>query len=275
MLSFVENMRHRYGDRVANTLSEVLSAMDLPDAKYGTYLEGTEGGALFLNRYGLLISVAPEAPAPEHDLILQPLCKPHKVLGEGGRTIEISILPGIEGVLKSYSDVNLLRGVLAAAGIDFWDIQGAKGLKNGGYLKAELEGFPNGVPLVLDRGGVEKSEAGPREPEPNSLAAAFNPDAVKGLQQKYFARFRDSLARAWPEGGTPLRKEMREFLQLCRDDIDRGRGSSLSNRWAANYQKMGMAFVDKPLEVSQAAAGYERQMKWRAIKRGLHIGAGA
>jgi hypothetical protein len=203
--------------------------------------------------------------SPEHDLILQPLRAPQIFKTPAGEDVAITFLPGVEGVLHSASHVFLLKDLLAREGIDFFDIQGSKGVKNGGYIHPDIEGFDE-VPLVIDRGGVRSIDTGPTPISPTSLAHNFNRERLRGIQERHFGPFCTSLKAAWPEGETmPSREGMHDFLDLCRVEMSKGRKSALSNQWAKNFVKTGMAFVDKPIDVRDAAARYERHLKMHGL----------
>lgn len=266
MASFIEATRERFGPEAAERIRRVLESMDLPDARQDEYLRGTEGNALFINRYGLILSISSAMESPEHDLILKPLRPPQIFKTPAGEDVAITFLPGVEGVLHSASHVFLLKDLLALEGIDFFDIQGSKGVKNGGYIHANIEGLDEEVPLVIDRGGVRSIDGGPAAISETSLAHSFNRERLRGIQERHFEPFCASLKAAWPEDEMmPSHDGMHDFLDLCRTEMGRGRKSRLSNQWAKNFAKTGMAFVDKPIDVRDAATRYERHLKMHGL----------
>ena len=170
----------------------------------------------------------------------------------------IELRPGIIGGVSGY-ETDLLYAALADDVIDFHDDL----RQNCGHIPAVLPGFPQGVPVVLDRGAVSPvnyffSDARSPKVSAQTLSEAFNRRALAGFQAEFYRPLRESLHEAWPTGAPPDRNKLREFLGLCAAEIikmEKGEPALLSNRWMSDE-----ATCDKARKVMQVAARYDRKL---------------
>jgi hypothetical protein len=253
-------MEHRAGPAFARAAAQVLAALELPDPAPGEYLEGNEARQIFLDDYGLVIRAGRRLNVPENQLILAPLRATPPVRHRGALHV-LELMPGIRAGLEDATETYDVHKSLRACGIDYWDAQSA----NGGYLPIRDEYYPNGIPVVLDRGAVRRGL------EPGAMQK-FRPVSYRGTQADIYAPLLKKLARGWPASAPLPLRPLRAFLRACREDIE-GRGQSLlSNRWcrpAANDDGAGSSesgwyngpYLDKARLAAEAGAAYALRLR--------------
>jgi hypothetical protein len=250
-MTFISNTEKRFGRGAAQGLVTLMRGMNLPEAYHGQFLEGTEANLLFLNKYGLVIRAGQNAFNLQHDLILKPLGAFNSFEDRSHAVIEI--IPGVDGVIDSISDHNLLGECLWTDGIDFWDAQ----MANAGYIRyGEIPGLPNGIPVVVDRGAVKDkifSDEWRKRHNPSGagLRANFNHEALNGVQERLFQPYKSLLALAWPQQTSVNPEIMTAFLQSCEKAKKEG---ILSSNWG------GTGRDEKSSKVVSAAESYSRSM---------------
>jgi hypothetical protein len=261
-LSFLEAAEHRCGPDFARNAQTLLDAMGLPDAQPGEYLDGNESRQIFLDHYGLVIRAGSRAAAPEHKLILAPLRATKPILYRGVQRV-LELMPGIRAGVSDTGDVLDVKKSLKAAGIDFWDSQ----RDNCGYLPIKSEYYPNGIPVVLDRGAVKRDME--RAPGKKTTLIEYH-----GTQQDVFAPLLKKLSRSWPANENVPVAPMKAFMEACRKDIA-GKGDRLlSNRWnnphtdEPDYSSedgpsddMWNYYINKAHEAELAGAAYAKRLK--------------
>jgi len=262
MSSFLDDIQSDYGTEPAAATKRVLEAMGLPDPARTEYIEGNLSKFVFMSRYGLLLRVGLANTGPEHDLILKPLRvtpamqarvrTPDDFLRDLDITIEL--LPGVEAVLKDETDGAWLAQRLIADGISFADYT----LYNGGYLKTGAPDFPDGLPIIIDRGAVCAFPLG--------ITPSFNNASFCGVQEKFYAPLHQALASCWPENKPLPIGDMKEFMTHCAAEIakkERGESSLLSNDWAKNTPPEApnqRQHGGKSRKALLAAAAYEQHL---------------
>jgi hypothetical protein len=197
-------------------VEDTLGHLQLPIPECGEdFAAGSEGTLMFSNLYGVVIRVEEEKERiDDSPWVMQPLGR-FKV---GHRTLEIC--PALR---NSYNikDVALLVKNLERTGIHFFD----DCIHNVGLLPYTTPEFPEGVPVVIDRGGVKV-----RQHEENGAKIALEDMGVEtDPQEKLYGPLRRALKDAWPAGApAPDAKKVTRFWELCRESVEQ-------NKWVAGW----------------------------------------
>jgi hypothetical protein len=260
-LTFLEAAEQRCGPEFARNAETLLRHMDLPDAQPGEYLDGNESRQIFLDHYGLVVRAGSRSNAPEHKLILAPLRATRPIMYRGVHRV-LELMPGVRAGVTDTDDVLDVKKSLKAAGIDFWDSQ----RDNCGYLPIRNEFYPNGIPVVLDRGAVKRD----MERAPGRKAA---PIEYHGTQQDVYAPLLKKLARSWPANENLPVAPMKSFMEACRRDVAGKGGGLLSNRWKNPHSDdpdysdedspsdgMWNYYIDKAHEAELAGKAYAKRL---------------
>ena len=255
MTSFLKNTESYFGQGAQKSLKVVMDFMEVPDAEDGEYLDGTGNLSLFINRYGLVLRVAPEMGCPENDLVVKPLraaTTPNLNSAFSSTSYKIEVLPGVSACLKSMEDLQWLGCSLRQSRISFWDPQRV----NAGYLPNSDENFPDGVPVVLDRGAVSKTDDLPLKAPQKTI--------TPGIQERLYAPLLGTLREAWPANENLPVAVTKDFLDACAAEIQAGKKGGkalLINGWAANLKHSEEAYEGcKPGKVVDYAAKYEKRL---------------
>jgi hypothetical protein len=177
------------------------------------FMEGTEGGLVFLNKYGLVMRIEAIIPGncfctPERvndsGWVLQPLAS----LEAGLAMVELC--PGTH-LERHYSNSERLRDQLRRERIDFWD----DGTRNCGVLPVKTLRFPEGVTVVIDRLAVKRLSQSTAP-----IAQAFKEEAQEAAaaQEKLYAPLREALKAALPDA-----RKMKQFWELCESYVRDGK----------------------------------------------------
>jgi hypothetical protein len=181
------------------------------------FLMGTEGGLVFLNRYGMVIRIenANSARSPfkadrinDSPWILQPLAS----LDAGKAVIELC--PGCHSS-DDDADVSYLYEALLKQGTAFWD----SGLPNVGRLPFKTPQFPEGVPVVIDRLSVRKLSDSVK-PVQQALMNV-NDDEVREAteaQERLYAPLRLAFDEGWTDSA-----KMPQFWAFCQQCVQEGK----------------------------------------------------
>jgi hypothetical protein len=261
--SFLDAMEHRAGPAFAKAAAHVLEKMSLPDPAPGEYLDGNEARLVFLDDYGLVLRAGRPLSVPENNLILAPLRATKPLTFRAARHV-LELLPGVTARVRDADAVADIRKSLRACGVYFWDRQSA----NCGYLPIRNEYYPNGIPVVIDRGAVK------RDHNPGTMNMnGFQPVSYSGTQRDIYAPLLRKLEKAWPANENLPRGSMRAFMLACRNDM-RGSGHNLlSNKWGGDpaldpdYSETDSEgsgsygiYANKPLLAAEAGAAYAKRL---------------
>ena len=231
---FVEFLINRFGDETAENVLSVFEKMELPPPEdWHEFLDGTEGGLVFLNRYGLVLRIEDKKSLKENwgrkGIKDTPWILKSVASMDVGKAV-IEICPGCH-LGKSYQELDFLKDHLRAQKIDFWDAQFA----NFGIMPIKTPSFPEGIPVVIDRGAVESltfsvKAIGAELQKKNAQEAAQ-------AQASLYDPLRQAFSEAWKDTG-----KMRQFWDLCRRYV---REEKLIAGWeeaqAESYTKTGTA----------------------------------
>lgn len=198
------------------SITSVLTGLQLPlPDTADTFMSARDGALLFLDRYGIVIRI--EKKPYEKDgiisrrqrmnnsaWILQPLAS-----FDVGKAI-LEICPGCSPA-ADLQQCFAARDSLAKENIKYWDVQ----LVNTGLLPFKTSGFPNGIPVVIDRLSVGRldSKAGIT----GTFLSKINPQAL------LYAPLKNALCDAWPQGqAKPDPEKIQRFWQLCEENLAKG-----------------------------------------------------
>ena len=207
------------------TYKDIYDMLELPVGCENSYIKINNGGRLiFLEDYGLVIRIdlnrGDFKPAPEHDLVLQPL----KRFKYGSAVV--SILPAIK-VLEFDKNwlktAKSLRKTLGKDGIKYWDIQH----ENTGLIySTKLNKY---VPVVLDQDAARYADPAPQFIE--QVKKALNTQNKKNGQTENFNGLQSlftPLAQKLDKG--LKNKDLKDFYQAARKMLSTGK---LENGWVA------------------------------------------
>jgi hypothetical protein len=261
MTGFFTKAAQRGGGDFAQDAEKVLRAMGLPEPQDGEFLDGAEAQQIFLDDYGLVVRAGRRMEAPEHSLILAPLraTAPHPYKRHEHL---IEIMPGVLPRAVSDLEIRDLRNSLRRDRIRYRDVQYA----NCGYLPHRTKEFPNGIPVVIDRGAVDMKL--PRL----SLKEKFRHVSYPGTQHGLYAPLLKKLEKTWPEGSSLPLRPMRSFMTACRSETAK-KGGLLCNDWsgsAAPWTNVdwwdeespdSWNLTDKPAFAARAGAAYAGRLR--------------
>lgn len=204
--NLIKSVNSRYLWAGAGALKVLFNDAILPLPDEGEYFDSNDSGFLvFLEREGLIVRIrSRDARTVVHPYVLQPLATRHLGL------LKVEFMPGVAPCPSEWKwEVALKK--LKNDGIDFWDA----GEDNTGTL-------PNGQPVVIDIGAVEKLSFSTTNIK--NLLALFRGTKESAIKQKEkdaqaetYGSLRESVNEAWPEDQkAPDPQKFRSFLELCR-----------------------------------------------------------
>ena len=219
---FVGHLRSKFDViTTLNILDEFQKmGLPLPQGKE-EFLSGLEGVLVFLNKYGLVIrlEVANFRRMPKLDSsktyynpdriddnawILKPLAS----LKVGMAVIEIC--PGCHQETKIANN-EYLRKKLEKQGLEFWDYK----LSNVGRVPVKTVRFPEGIPVVIDRGALNRLTDSIKPVR--ELLVLADQEAAEA-QESLYAPLRQAFDDAWPDT-----VKMKQFWKLCRSYVREGK----------------------------------------------------
>ncbi|MCE9506992.1 MAG: hypothetical protein K8R48_01575 [Alphaproteobacteria bacterium] len=218
--AFLVYLRQTFDQNTAQKVAESFQKLGLPlpqDEK--EFLMGTEGGLVFLNRYGMVIRIenSDSARSPfkadrinDSPWILQPLASI-----DAGKAI-IELCPGCHFNDNS-GDTAYLHDALLKEGHAFWD----GGLDNVGLLPVKTPRFPEGIPIVIDRLAVRKLTESIDGVRLALLNIEINDDEIREAaeaQERLYAPLRRAFDEGWLDKG-----KMPRFWALCRECVQEGK----------------------------------------------------
>ncbi len=241
---FCQYLEERFGHETATKVASAFGKLGLPmPEKEEEFLDGAEGGLVFVNKYGLVIRIENKdfeddqfKPARINDsgFVVQSLA----TLDAGAAVIEV--IPGVKLASKEEYRV-YLKDNLEGQGINFFD----RRLSNIGHLPVTTPSFPEGVPVVIDRLAV------------GTLTSAVKPvsDAMKqqaaeaaAAQEQLYAPLKKAL-----ETGLQQPAQIKNFWKLCESYMAEGK---LISAWTG-IEKEG---AGKPYLAAQASKKYAAKM---------------
>jgi hypothetical protein len=252
-------------DRI--TILEVLETfkkLGIPaPQKHGEFLSGKEGLLVFLNKYGIVIRI--EKPDEKlgfravrvNDEVL--VAKPLASLKAGGAVIEISL--GVRQETKP-ENVKYLREALAARGIEYWDHK----LSNTGRAPIYTPHWPDGVPIVIDRGAVRRLTK-KTKPISDALKKKYAMEAAEARKalEEIAAPLRQAFKKALPnKKALPDPEKMKAFWKLCEGIMQQGKlvaGWCEPQSQAAKDERPAYGDNGKTPEAAKAAKRYAARLQ--------------
>ena len=221
------------------------------------FLRGTDGVLVFLNRFGIVIRVEYKNTRDPHSVttsdrisispwILEPLAS----IDAGGAIIELC--PGC--LLETDKEKSkFLYKQLKKQNIKFWDHT----ISNSGLVPIRTPLFPEGIPVVIDRGAVRELTGGLSYVR--TLLGIFKSKKAREaatVQEELYKPLRDAFDEAWPDKSElPDTLKMKRFWNLCESYTKEGK---LAAGW-----KDGIYTIDsyyKQEEAKNVAAAYETRL---------------
>lgn len=231
---FDEHLSWRFGSATAKKIIETLKKLELPlPVNQEHYMDGSTGVLIFIDRYATLLRIERKKDARINDSAW--ILKPFATLDAGNAYIEIC------GGCRASPDGAASEAAyqyLRHENIDYWDSDS----DNAGFLPVILPGFPEGVPVVIDRLAAERINK-------KNLKADFkraNDNAPAGLQRAvsdYYKPFIKVFRAAWPLGATaPDPELMKGFWAFCARQAEAG-------KLDAGWKQLGRDVVAKALSL--------------------------
>lgn len=181
-------------------------------------MPGDMGALVFLDDFGIVVRVEakidPQFPdgKPVDPFVLQPIG-----VMEAPKTL-VEICPG---VLPAHSnDDEWIKDYVEKRGLRFWDHQQA----NCGRLPVVMPGFPNGVPVIIDRSGIHRPDGGV-----SVVPRSENRGCV--LQERLYRPLREAFRVAVASQDA---EKMKAFWALCRQFRQEGK---LLSPWMGHDEK--------------------------------------
>ncbi len=210
---------NKLDEKTVRNVLDVFGKLGLPPPEQkDEFIAGTEGQLVFMSRYGLVLRVEDKrhlgesggAQAKGAPWVLQPLAS-----FDVGEAI-VTICPGCR-VGGTYEQNAFLQERLNKQGVSFWDSQTV----NFGRMPVNMPQFPDGIPIVIDRGAVENLSRGNVVRIKTALGLKKQDqlarDAAKAEEELY-GPLRHAFNDAWPDKAGPAdAAKMRQFLDLCAD----------------------------------------------------------
>ena len=215
---FVDYLQKKFKDKA--TTSAVLDAFEkmgqpAPEDK-NEFMDGTEGALVFLNRFGLVLRIEQnsdfvKSPVPTDRIDYSPfILKPIASIKVGKAIFEIC--PGC--LLDTDEEKSkFLYKQLKEQSIEFFDNQ----VSNSGRVPVHTPLFPEGIPVVIDRGAVRELTGSLSYVR--ALLGIFkskNFREAAAAQEELYTPLRDSFDAAWPDKSElPDTLKMKRFWNLC------------------------------------------------------------
>jgi hypothetical protein len=250
---FCKSLMQYFGRETMFRVVDAFQKMGLPlPEKEEEFLKGSVGALVFLNDYGVVIRMELSGGKRVNDSgwIVQPLA----TIDAGELLIEIC-----PGCVQAQSAKNnaYLSHKLERQGLKFWDCK----ISNIGHIPVSSVRFPEGIPVVIDRLGVNKLTESAA-----AIRAALNDlpsrEAAEA-QEKLYAPLRAAFAAAWPEPG-----KMKDFWSLCQSYLREGKlvagWNTPQGEEAAREETPFGSNIKTPLAAG-AAKHYESRLKSPAV----------
>ena len=249
----------RFDDKVCADVKKVFQNLQLPfPQEKGEFMEGTGGGLIFLDRYGLVIRIetfSQDSDINDNPWVLQPLfqhdCGPY---GKGPRRVILKICPGCKPATHG-SYVAEVDKNLAESDIHYADRQ----IANTGHIPYFTPKFPEGFPVVIDLPSVWRL---------NSAVADIKDAVHKNLQklgidqdpqQQIYGDLKNAMREAWPEGTEkPDPGKIRDFWKLCESAVAKG---ILMAGWNTDNKELKSGDYHKRGRAALAAAQYGKKLQ--------------
>lgn len=246
---FARYLASSFDEDTACRVLDTFAKLGLPAPEtQGEFVAGTDGGLVFLNRYGVVLRIEKKDTSDtsaqfwsdrvnDNPLILRPLA----TLSAGQAHIEIC--PGCH-TTNDQSESRYLQAVLREQGINYWD----EGAHNIGRVPVKTSSFPQGLSVVVDRGAVNelttKADVARRALTRQSAETRAAEQALEGLYGGLCRRFVD----CW-EG----RREMQDFWGLCAKYTAAG-------KLVAGWNEATPGDAQKKQQAITAAARYDSRL---------------
>jgi hypothetical protein len=239
---FVRYLRRNFDEDTARDVLKAFKQMGLPaPEKSAEFVEGTDGGLLFLNRYGLVIRIEPEETknSTSHRIydrvndspwVLNPLAS----IPAGQAVIEIC--PGCEIENDEEKGCGLLNEKLEKQGLSMDDWSSG----NTGFIPVKTLRFPEGIPVVIDRGAVRRLT---ESIAPVKTAMDEEAREATAAIEMLYGPLRQSFNEAWPDP-----QKMGEFWRLCRSYERDGRLVAGWNKAKQEYKTSMATWTAKAYE---------------------------
>jgi hypothetical protein len=209
-------------------------------------MSGNEGGLVLLERYGLVLRIERKELLEHYgaaDSGSPWIMKPLASIDVGNAVIRLC--PGCAVANeKDEKQRFFLKNRLRQQGIYFWDAQSS----NYGSMPIRTPSFPDGIPVVIDRGAVKKLTD---DIEP--VKTALEHEAAEATEG-FYGPLRQAFEDAWPDQSGPSNAvKMKQFWDLCADYKRDG-------KLVAGWREEGHAF-SKTEMAAQSASAYEARLK--------------
>lgn len=237
---FCQFLEERFSRETAVKVASAFSKLGLPmPEKEEEFLDGAEGGLVFVNKYGLVIRIENKnfeddefkpARINNSGFVVQSLATM-----EAGEAV-IEVIPGCKLASKDEYRV-YLKDNLAGQGINFFD----RRISNIGHLPVTTPSFPEGVPVVIDRLAVGTLSAATGQ-----ISDAMKQQAAEAAtaQEQLYGPLKTALQSGLAQPG-----QMKNFWKMCESYMAEGK---LVSAWAG-VEKEG---AGKPYIAAQASKKY-------------------
>lgn len=236
---FANSLQLTFDKDTARKVLKTFELIGLPAPEKGEeYFGAAEGVLVFLNRYGVVIRIErPFDRINDSPWILSPLASI-----QAGMTI-IEICPGCH-FEPDEANVDNLRKHLGNQGIDFWDCM----TRNVGRIPVRIFGFPEGIPVVIDRPSVRR-----RLESIVSVCQALKDESEKATEtvERLYAPLRDCFNDGWLQA-----QKIEGFWDMCRRYVQEGK---LIAGW--NDEGATHVLYEKASKAANRAAAYEARLQ--------------
>lgn len=234
-------------EKTADEVLRLVDRLQLPAPKnQHEFLYGNEAIIIFSNIYSVTLRIF--VPAEETYMDDNPWVLPAIGRFQAGRAY-LEICPGARGT-NNPDYVAVLSRNLADTGVELWD--NYTGTSNIGLWPIATPQFPEGIPVVIDKGAVRALSTVTPDLQ-KSIAEAYD---RMGIRREDFEGFlkplKDALSAAVADDFEP--QKMRAFWRLCEAFANDGK---LVAGWQQDRDN-----PYKLQEVRSAAEKFDRRVNW-------------
>lgn len=225
--TLIENVEHHYSTIEAEALKDFFNALALPIPEYKEYYKGMDTNytgkdanyLVFFSPLGIALRILPNEDRTNivHDRVLQPIGS--RIIGN----IKIDIMPGVKTNVP-LETVDFLMKDIKKDNLIFSD-----------PTKNNIGTLPNGYPVIIDIGAVEK-KSGHINASPISLSE----------QNKCFSTLQKYFDKTWPkEQNSADPDQMKQLIRKCSEMKNKG---ILVSGWQSSHVKEIGRYVYGPAE---------------------------
>ena len=262
---FVAKSQDRASEvRIKETFEEF--GLPYPD-NTDQFLSGAAGKLVFLNRYGMLLRI--ELDENHFDRVDDsPFVLPVvKSIRAGKYRVELCLGGKPE---TDPENVQLVKDLLAADGVDYWDTKVA----NNGRLPLKTNTFPEGIPIIIDRLAVERHSFSVRgiKRALKSLKRKLKGNPIKAIRsevseaiQENYGELIKAFDDAWPSNqkhADPVK--MKSAWRLAEDLLEQGK---ITAGWNEVEKGKGSVAADAAEKYEGRIIQHEAEMKSPAFSK--------